>query len=152
MQRRVSRVACLLFFVLAACTRQPTPAAAPRKSASDALPSSPASGDPQSASVFHEELPVSGAATAPTRARKPLPIHNSCAEPVTLAFGDDPNAPGAGRRIIGPYASIEGPRDADGRQTVWLLGDKGDVLVKVSLTRGMKTLEIGRSCRSLDAR
>jgi hypothetical protein len=86
------------------------------------------------------------------RPRKPFPITSSCPDIATIVFGEDPKAPGAGRRTIASHSSIEGPRDADGKQTVWLLDDKGEPLVKVHITRGMKTLEIGRSCRTLDAR
>src|SRR5687767_13349720 len=53
---------------------------------------------------------------------------------------------------IAPSSSIEGPRDAGGNQTVWLLDTAGEPIVKVQVTRGMKRVEIGRSCRTLDAR
>ena len=36
-------------------------------------------------------------------------------------------------------------------KTVWLLDDKGEPIAKVHITRGMKQLEIVRSCRTLDA-
>lgn len=85
------------------------------------------------------------------RQRKPFPIHSSCSDIVTIVFGEDPKAQGAGRRTVAPNSSIDGPRDADGKQTVWLLDDKGEPTVKVHITRGMKQLEIGRSCRTLDA-
>jgi hypothetical protein len=86
------------------------------------------------------------------RQRKPFPIHSSCSEVVTIVFGEDPKAPGAGRRTVAPNSSIDGPRDAEGKQTVWLLDEKGEPSgVKVHITRGMKQLEIGRSCRTLDA-
>jgi hypothetical protein len=35
---------------------------------------------------------------------------------------------------------------------VWLLDDKGEPLVKVHVTRNMKRVEIGKSCRTIDAR
>jgi hypothetical protein len=85
------------------------------------------------------------------RQRKPFPIHSSCTEVVTIVFGDDPKAQGAGRRTIAPNSAIDGPRDAEGKQTVWLLDSKGEPTVKVHITRGMKQLEIGRSCSTLDA-
>jgi hypothetical protein len=85
------------------------------------------------------------------RQRKPFPIHSSCSEVVTIVFGEDPKAAGAGRRTVAPSSSIDGPRDSDGKQTVWLLDAKGEPTVKVHITRGMKQLEIGRSCSTLDA-
>ena len=127
-----------------ACGSKPAPAtpslSGPAGAASGPMPT--ATADPEAA-----------AGAEPTRRqRKPFPIHSSCSEVVTIAFGDDPKAPGAGKRTVAPNSSIDGPRDADGKQTVWLLDDKGEQLVKVNITRGMKTLEIGRSCRTLDAR
>lgn len=97
---------------------------------------------------------ANGAAGSPEehhRLRKPFPIHSSCSDVVTIVFGEDPKAQGAGRRTVAPNSSIDGPRDAEGKQTVWLLDDKGEPTVKVHVTRGMKQLEIGRSCRTLDA-
>ncbi|MDB4933655.1 MAG: hypothetical protein JWP87_627 [Labilithrix sp.] len=85
------------------------------------------------------------------RQRKPFPIHSSCTRVVTVVFGEDPKAQGAGQRTIAPNSSIDGPRDSDGKQTVWLLDEKGEPTVKVHITRGMKQLEIGRSCGTLDA-
>jgi hypothetical protein len=120
-------------------------------------PVTPSLSDP--AGAASGPMPEAAAAPAPEtasdparRPRKPFPIHSSCAEVVTLAFGEDPKAEAAGKRALAPSSTIEGPRDAEGKQTVWLLDDKGEPLVKVNITRGMKTLEIGRSCRTLDAR
>ena len=83
--------------------------------------------------------------------RKPFPIHSSCPDVVTIVFGEDPAAPGAGRRTIASNSEIEGPRDAEGKATVSLLDAKGEPIAKVHINRGMKQLEIGRSCRTLDA-
>ena len=113
----------------------------PSSAGSAALPA--ASADPDGAGAGGEEH---------HRQRKPFPIHSSCTEVVTIVFGEDPKAQGAGRRTVAPNSAIDGPRDADGKQTVWLLDDKGEPTVKVHITRGMKQLEIGRSCRTLDAR
>lgn len=108
---------------------------------SSALPA--ASADPEGASEGGEKH---------HRQRKPFPIHSQCTHVVTVVFGDDPKAAGAGKRTIAPDSTIDGPRDSDGKQTVWLLDEKGEPLpVKVHITRGMKQLEIGRSCTTLDA-
>lgn len=109
--------------------------------ASSALPA--ASAEPAGASAGGEK---------PHRQRKPFPIHSQCTRVVTLVFGEDPKAATAGRRTIAPDSTIDGPRDSEGNQWVWLLDEKGDVLpVKVHITRGMKQLEVGRSCTTLDA-
>lgn len=97
-----------------------------------------------------------GAAAAPALAeaprRKPFEIHNACTDVATVVFGENPTAPGAYQRKLAPSTSGDGPRDADGNQTVWLLDANGEPLVKVRVTRGMKRVEVGRSCRTLDAR
>jgi hypothetical protein len=84
--------------------------------------------------------------------RKPFEIYSNCGEVVTVVFGADPKAPNAGKRTIAPSAGIDGPRDNDGGQTVWLLDASNEPLVKVQVTRGMKRVEVGKSCRTLDAR
>lgn len=121
----------------------PAHAADPAAVGSAALPA--ASADPEAASG------AAGNDDRPHRQRKPFPIHSSCSEVVTIIFGEDPKAQGAGRRTVAPNSAIDGPRDSEGKQTVWLLDDKGEPTVKVHITRGMKQLEIGRSCRTLDA-
>ncbi len=132
---------------LAACGKTPEPVTPSLSDPAGAAvnPPAPAASTP----------PDEGAAGSPAehhRGRKPFPIHSSCSEVTTIVFGEDPKAAGAGRRTVASNSSIDGPRDAEGKQTVWLLDGKGEPLVKVNITRGMKTLEIGRSCRTLDAR
>lgn len=133
-------------FVLSifACGNTPEPAT---PSLSD--PAGAAAGPMPAASADPE---ASAGAEPARRQRKPFPIHSSCSDVVTIVFGEDAKAQDAGKRTVAPNSTIDGPRDADGKQTVWLLDDKGEPLVKVNITRGMKTLEIGRSCRTLDAR
>lgn len=136
------RLACALVLLCCACGPDPakptTPAPDPASSGS-ATPAGPA--DPE----------VVGENPAKPRHRKPFPIHSSCPQIVTIVFGEDPSAPGAGRRTIAANSEIEGPRDAEGKATVLLLDDKGEPIAKVHINRGMKQLEIGRSCRTLDA-
>jgi hypothetical protein len=104
--------------------------------------------------------PPSAADPAPSKAepaepavkRKPFEIYSNCSDVVSVAFGADPKAPNAGRRTIAPSGSIEGTRDNDGNQVVWLFDDKGEPLIKVNVTRGMKRVEVGKSCRTMDAR
>jgi hypothetical protein len=89
---------------------------------------------------------------APAKKKRPLEIHNACNNVVTIVFGEDPNAKEAGQRTIAPGSSIDGPRDDNGNVTVHLLDEKSQPLVKVHVTRGMKRVEVGASCRTLDAR
>lgn len=104
---------------------------------------------------------TSASSAAPATAEPPttakphrlLEIQNQCAEVVRVVFGEDPKAPESGQRqIAGDSLINDAPRDAEGKMTVWLLDAKGEPLVKVHVTRGMKRVQIGRSCRSLDAR
>jgi hypothetical protein len=124
----------------------PEPAAAP-------APPSPAVAPPPPASAAAP--PATSAATSepePAVHRRPFEVYSHCGDVVTVVFGEDPKAANAGGHTVAPSASIEGPRDADGNQTVWLLDSAGAPLIKVRVTRGMKRVEIGRSCRTLDAR
>lgn len=109
--------------------------------------------EPAEAPVAPAPTAVSAAPEAPApRKARPLEIHNACSDVVTVAFGEEPSASGVGKRTIAADASIDGARDDAGNATVWLLDDKGAPLVKVNVTRGMKRVEVGKSCRSLDAR
>ena len=60
-------------------------------------------------------------------------------------------AANAGKRTLAPNSAIDGPRDADGKQTVTVQNEKGDLIGTVHITKGMKRLEIGRSCQTVNA-
>lgn len=143
----------IALLLLAACGNNPAP-------------STPSLTDPAKASVEPAGSAAAPAASADPEGagggggggegrhrghRKPFPIHSSCSEITTIAFGEDPKAATAGKRTVASNSAIDGPRDSEGNQTVWLLDDKGEPIAKVRITRGMKQLEIGRSCRTLDA-
>lgn len=116
-------------------------------------PAAPPSSGPTASAELAAAPPAPPApAEEPAPKRKPFEVHSTCAEVVTVSFADDPKAATAGRRTIAPSASVEGPRKDDGSQMVWLIDDKGEPIAKVQVTRGMKRVEIGRSCRTLDAR
>ena len=89
---------------------------------------------------------------APPKKKRPLEIHNACQNVVTVVFGEDPTAKDAGNRTIAAGSSVDGPRDDEGKVTVNLLDEKSQPIAKVRVTRGMKRVEIGASCRTLDAR
>jgi hypothetical protein len=92
--------------------------------------------------------------SGPTAAqRRPLVAESLCAEVVTLALGDDASAATErDRRTLVRGGTVDLPRKADGSQRVWLLGEGGAGLIKVDVTRAMKRIEVGRSCRTMDAR
>lgn len=89
--------------------------------------------------------------TEPKRQRPPVEIINLCKEVAILAYGAPPNfkADNLGR-FLGE-ASGSAPRERDGTLAVTLVDEKGAVLSQVTVSRRMKKLEIGRSCRTLYA-
>lgn len=115
--------------------------------------SSPA---PSASGVTASTAPSNGASSEPraqTAAQKrPLEITSQCSSASNYYVGDDPKAGGTGKRTLEPMAILPIERKPDGSQTVWLLDEHFAQLIKVNITRGMKKIEIGRSCRTLDAR
>jgi hypothetical protein len=138
-----------LIFVLAslaiACgnSSPPSTPAAPSAAPADSTP--PAATASASAAASAE------APSEPPKKRRPLEIHNACNAVVTVVFGEDPKADTSGKRSLASGTSIDGPRDAEGKMTVHLLDEKGEKVATVHVTRGMKKVEVGASCRTLDA-
>lgn len=130
-------------FLMGACGGGASGSSTPRAD----VPSAPAPAQPPSA-----EPAAPPPSAAKPHSQRPLPIHSTCSRVVTVVFGDDPKAEAGGRRTINENGSIDGPRDSEGKQTVSLLDEQGEVAATVHVTRGMKAVEIGRSCRTLDAR
>lgn len=135
-----------------ACGNSSPPPAPP--SAASSAPSAEPSAAPSSsgAAGAASAAPADTAPSEPARRRRPLEIRNSCNTIVTVVFGEDPKADTSGKRTIAANSSVDGPRDAEGKMTVHLLDDKGEKIATVHVTRGMKKVEIGASCRTLDAR
>lgn len=135
-------------FILLACgnggeSKTPATSASSEKSPSELAPapSSTAAAEPASAPA-EPEKPKG----------KPFELYNSCSKVVTIIVGKDPKAADAGKRTAAPSSSIELPRDAAGNQIVTLADDKGEPTpVHVTVTRGIKRVEVGRSCSTLNA-
>jgi hypothetical protein len=88
----------------------------------------------------------------PKKALPPLAVTNQCHDVALLAYGDPPNMkPDALGRFMGDGAEGAVPRVNDGPLTVTLVDDKGTSFAVVHVTRHMRKLEIGRSCRTLYA-
>jgi hypothetical protein len=134
------------FLLLAACGNGADPATPPGVSTASA-----AAKPGPSSSASTPDPDVAGDNPAKPRSRKPFEIHSSCPSIVTVVFGDDPKAENAGRRTLAPNSAIDGPRDADGKQTVTVQNEKGEAIGTVHITKGMKRLEIGRSCQTVNA-
>lgn len=119
-----------------------------------AAPAAPAETAPSSSVAAAPSPAPPEEAAAPTGAQKrPLEITSQCEHGVAFFVGDDPKAgPATAKRAVDPMQVLPVERRRDGSQTVWLLDEKSEPLVKVSITRGMKKIEVGKSCRTLDAR
>lgn len=143
-----SSVHPLLFsMVLLACGNggeSKTPSAA-----SSPSPSTPVA----TSSTGAAEAPAASESSEPEKPRgKPFELYNSCTKVVTVIVGKDPKAADAGKRTAAPSSSIELPRDVAGNQIVWLADDQGEATpVHVTVTRGIKRVEVGRSCSTLNA-
>lgn len=140
--RALLALAMLLVAACGGAEKKPESPAAPSSGAAPATPPSAASASPAPAEP-----------AAPTHAqKKPLEIYNGCRDVVTVVFAEDPSEAGAAKRTIAGLSSSDGARRADGTQTVWLVDDQGKRLIRVHVTKPMKRVEIGASCRTLDAR
>jgi hypothetical protein len=142
-----STVSPVLFsMVLLACgnsseSKTPSTASSPSPE-----PSTPATSTAEPAPA------ASDSAEADKPRGKPFELYNSCTKVVTVIVGKDPKASDAGKRTAAPSSSIELPRDSAGNQIVWLADDKGEPMpVHVTVTRGIKRVEVGRSCSTLNA-
>ena len=82
------------------------------------------------------------------RERPPIDIKNECGDVVGLSFGAE--AHNATMRL-GVGGSDKIARDPDGGLSVWLVDEKGFGLAHVAVTKRMKQVEVGRSCRTLYA-
>ena len=134
-------------FVLVACgnsaeSKTPATAASSEKSPSELAPAPTSTAAAEPAASAEPEKPKG----------KPFELYNSCTKVVTIIVGKDPKAADAGKRTAAPSSSIELPRDAAGNQIVTLADDNGEPTpVHVTVTRGIKRVEVGRSCSTLNA-
>ena len=142
----MSRQALVLLGVFAvACGAPPEPTSTVGSASSAPSPTEVPAGTGSSTPPGNAEAPPSGGR------HRPLVVRNLCSDVVTLSFADDAKAAGAGRKTVAPAGTLDVPRKADGTQTVWLMSDKDEGIARVQITRGMTEIEVGRSCRTLEA-
>jgi hypothetical protein len=88
----------------------------------------------------------------PKRPPPPVAIVNQCHDVAALAYGEPPNMhPASIARFDGDGGEGTALRERDGTLAVTLVDDKGNPLAVVHVSRHMKRVEIGRSCRTLHA-
>jgi hypothetical protein len=134
-------VRATILVLLAACGASPPPA---QKLPETATPVSSAAPPATGASTSAAPEPP------PQRALPDVDVINLCHDVALLAYGEPPNMKDLGR-FIGDGGEGKAPRERDGTLAVALVDDKGTTLANVVVTRRMKKLEIGRSCRTLYA-
>lgn len=121
--------------------------AAPPKAAESVAPAPPPPSSAATPTPSATEEPA-----APKKKHRPYEITNNCADVVTLVLGDEPKTAPRGKLTLAASSTIDGPRGEDGTETLWLVDDKGEPLINVHVTRPIKKVTIGRSCRTMDAR
>jgi hypothetical protein len=133
--------------ILASCGPSvPPPAPQPPTSTPPAVDSAADAGAAAAAAAEPEP-----ADTEPKRQRPPVEIVNLCHDVAILAYGAPPNFKAESLGRFMSEATGSAPRERDGTLAVTLVDEKGAVLSQVTVSRRMKKLEIGRSCRTLYA-
>jgi len=80
-----------------------------------------------------------------------IEIHNDCSDTVPLFLGEKPKFGSGTKTSIGSNTTASFPRGSDGTVTVWIIDEQENGLANVHVTKRMKKIDIGRSCRTLDA-
>jgi hypothetical protein len=80
-----------------------------------------------------------------------IEIHSDCSDNVPLFLGETPKFGSGTKTSISPNTTTSFPRNSDGTLTLWIMDDQENGLASVHITKRMKKVEIGRSCRTLDA-
>ena len=141
----------LFLFGLAAC--------APHEDDSNAIaPSNPQPMAPSSAFMNSEPAPEassSATSTSPTQdtvTPTTIEVHNDCSDSVPIFIGDTPKFGNGTKTSMSGNSTTSYPRNGDGTLTLWILDEHDNGLASVHVTKRMKHVEVGRSCRTLDAR
>ncbi|MEO8799516.1 MAG: hypothetical protein ABI551_16610 [Polyangiaceae bacterium] len=79
-------------------------------------------------------------------------VHNDCTDAVPIFIGDRPRF-GSGTKVaLSADSTTSVPRNGDGTVTIWLIDQNDNGLASVHVTKRMKRVEIGRSCRTIDSK
>jgi hypothetical protein len=121
-------------------------------------PSNPQPTPPSSSVVADSNAPT--ATPAPTATASPsgttmvpmtIDIHNDCTDSVPLFLGEKPKFGSGTKTSVSSNSTTSFPRNGDGTLTVWIIDDQENGLASVHVSKRMKKIDIGRSCRTLDA-
>ncbi|MEO7111468.1 MAG: hypothetical protein ABI183_13600, partial [Polyangiaceae bacterium] len=121
-------------------------------------PSAPQPMPPTSSVVAGSDAPTAlpAATSAPspndtTMVPLTIDVHSDCTDSVPLFLGDKPKFGSGTKTSVSSNSTTSFPRDSDGTLTIWIIDDQENGLASVHITKRMKKVEIGRSCRTLDA-
>ncbi|MEO8876709.1 MAG: hypothetical protein ABI461_14045 [Polyangiaceae bacterium] len=78
-------------------------------------------------------------------------IHSDCTDSVPLFLGEKPKFGSGTKTSISSNSTTSFPRDSDGTLTVWIIDEQENGLASVKVSKRMKRIDIGRSCRTMDA-
>jgi hypothetical protein len=141
------------------CYQSSTPACDARQPAANAVP--PASANPMANAVPQTNAEPTASAVEPQTAEQATPtpgsadsievsLHNNCAKPAAVFWGELPNKSVGFAYTLGPSESRK-PLVPLGTK-VWLLGRDGQGISQATCTRGTTTVEIQDSCTTIAAR
>jgi len=141
----------LFAIALAACVP-------PQEDPNAISPSTPQPMAPTSAVMAGSDAPPpTGASTSTPSAHDTtvtpitIDVHNDCTDSVPLFLGDKPKFGSGTKTSVSSNSTTTFPRNNDGTLTVWIIDEQENGLASVHVTKRMKKIEIGRSCRTLDA-
>lgn len=110
-----------------------------------------------------DDPPANAATAVPTPVSTPndenqtatpttVEVHNDCTDAVPIFIGDKPKFGSGTKTALGADTTTSVPRNGDGTVTIWIIDQNENGLASVHVTKRMKRVEIGRSCRTLDAK
>lgn len=112
---------------------------------------------PTSAVIAASDAPPMPTSTAPaspydtTSVPLSIEVHSDCTDNVPLFLGETPKFGNGTKTNISPNTTTSFPRNSDGTLVLWIVDDQENGLASVHITKRMKKVSIGRSCRTLDA-
>lgn len=121
-------------------------------------PTAPQPTPPSSSFLNHDDAtptPSASATPSPTEdtmTPTTIEVHNDCSDSVPIFVGEQPKFGSGTKTSMSGNSTTTYPRNGDGTVTIWIIDDHENGLASVHVTKRMKHVEIGRSCRTLDAR